>query len=164
MKQHLEHAQQRMKHQADKRRSEREFAVGDWVYMKLVPYRQSTVAIRKSVKLAPRYFGPFQVLQRIGAVAYKLDLPNGARIHPVVHVSRLKKKVGTKAHIQATLPSVNEDGQVQLEPVAILDRRMTKKNNRSITQVLIQWSNSFPEDATWENWYDILQRFPTLQP
>lgn len=84
-------AQQRMKHQADKNRTEREFSVGDWVYLKLQPHIQTFVARRPCRKLSYRFFGPYLVLQKVGAVAYKLQLPQSAQIHPVVHVSQLKK-------------------------------------------------------------------------
>lgn len=84
---HLHRAQQRMKSQADKHRSEREFSVGDLVYLKLQPYIQSSVAPRSNQKLSFRFFGPFKILARVDAVAYKLDLPADCRIHSVVHVS-----------------------------------------------------------------------------
>ena len=63
-----------MKHQADSKRSEREFSVGDMVYLKLQPHIQTSVADRSNYKLSFRYYGPYKVLQQIGDVAYKLDL------------------------------------------------------------------------------------------
>jgi len=75
IKQHLLRAQQRMKVQADKERSERQFEVGSLVYLKLQPYTQTSVAPRSNQKLAFRFYGPFKILKRIGKVAYHLDLP-----------------------------------------------------------------------------------------
>jgi hypothetical protein len=87
IQQHLTRAQERMKSQANKSCSERHFSVGDWVYLKLQPYVQASLALRANQKLAFKFFGPFQVLEPIGAVACKLDLPATTPIHPVFHVS-----------------------------------------------------------------------------
>lgn len=115
LKFHLARAQQRMKIQADKGRTERIFHEGDMVYLKLQPYRQKTVVNRINLKLAAKYFGPFEVIARIGQVSYKVKLPENARIHPVFHVSQLKKHVGNAA-IQSELPVLDDDGLIAKEP------------------------------------------------
>ena len=84
---HLLRAHQRMKKQADIHRHHEEFKVGDLVFIKLRPYRQSSLARRRFEKLSPRFYGPFQVLKTIGKVAYKLDLPQDARIHSTFYIS-----------------------------------------------------------------------------
>ncbi|XXG72481.1 hypothetical protein AAC387_Pa07g1567 [Persea americana] len=131
LKENLLVAHDRMKHLADRNRTDREFTVGDWVYLRLQPYRQHFVAMRKVLKLSLRYYGPYQVVQRIGPVAYKLDLPATSRIHLVFHVSNLKKKLGTAAQPQVVLPPVTAEGVLQPHPEAILDRRMVKEQNRA---------------------------------
>jgi hypothetical protein len=108
VKQHLLRMQQRMKSQADKKRSERVFSVGDKVFLKLQPYLQSSVLRRANHKLAFKFFGPFQVTERIGEVAYKLELPSTSRVHPVFHVSQLKPCLGPGQQALPHLPSVDD--------------------------------------------------------
>lgn len=103
IQQQLARAQQCMKIQADKHHTERAFDVGDRVYLKLQPYVQSSLAPRSSQKLAHRFFGLFTVVQKVGKVAYKLLLPDHAKIHPIFHVSQLKKMIPS-THSPAQLP------------------------------------------------------------
>lgn len=80
--------------------------------MRLKPYRQKILAYKQKWKLSPRYFGPFQVLQKIGAVDYRLDLPPKSKVHPIFRVSCLKLKFGQHVIPLSTLPPVDEDDQV----------------------------------------------------
>lgn len=85
MKQHLTEAQARIKHYADKHRTERVFVSGDMVYLKVRPYKQLSLSALNQGKLLPKYYGPFLVESKVGAVAYKLQLPTYAKVHPVFH-------------------------------------------------------------------------------
>jgi transposase InsO family protein len=156
IQQHLARAQKRMKTQADKGRSDRQFAEGDWVYLKLQPYVQTSVAPRANQKLAFKFFGPFQVASRIGTVAYKLHLPATSAIHPVFHVSQLKTAVPADSKV-SMLPQALEGLQI---PVKVLQRRVRTSDNSVVPQVLIQWSSLPRSLATWEDLESIKQRFP----
>lgn len=102
------------------------------------------MAHRASNKLSAKFFGPFLVLARIGAVAYKLQLPEDSKIHPVFHISQLRKHVGARP-VQSTLPEVDEVGMIAGEPVTVLDRKLGKLGNRAAVYVLIQWSTGSKE-------------------
>lgn len=153
-----------MKQQADQHRTDREFQIGDWVFLKLHPYRQQSLIRRPSHKLSPRFYGPFQILARVGSVAYKLQLPLTSKIHPVFHVSLLKKKVGDAPAALSTLPPIDKQGVLQWLPEQILQRSCVRKRNKPVTQWLIKWSGLPNEDATWEDAHNIAQRFPHFQP
>lgn len=87
-------------------------------------------------------------MSKIGPVAYKLQLPENAAIHPVFHVSQLKKHLGSHAVPIPRLPLIGEDGEVKTEPVAVLDQRVIPRRNEPVAQWLIQWLSLGPEDAT----------------
>ena len=154
-------ARDRMKTQADQNRREITFEVGDSVYLRLRPYRQQSVVFRGSLKLAPRYFGPYKVLARIGSVAYKLELPAGSLIHDVFHVSLLKKCLGSGVPVLPTLPPVDKNSTILPQPEVILDSRVITKNRyRPKSEVLVKWVGAPREDATWENRRRLARMYP----
>lgn len=124
LRENIRLAQSRMKLYADRKRKERSFEVGEWVYLRLQPYRHSSVALRRNLKLSPRFFGPFQITQRVGEVAYKLNLSKTSKIHPMFHVSNLKPALGGNNPQGTSLPEMDgSSGVVGPFPQAVLDRR-----------------------------------------
>ncbi|KAK0596660.1 hypothetical protein LWI29_017819 [Acer saccharum] len=129
-----------------------------------IPYRQNTVAFRRNLKLAPKFYGPYQILAKIRKVAYRLQLPPSSMVHPVFHVSQLKKKVGDLVSVNPELPRVGPDGQFLVYPVAVLKRKLVKRHNSAVVQFLVQWSNAGPEDSTWEDSSVLTRHFLDFQP
>lgn len=160
LKTQLARAQNRMKLQADKNRHDRQFQVGEQVLLKLQPYAQSSVVNRPFPKLAFKYFGPFSILERIGAVAYKLQLPDDCAVHPVFHISQLKPFTPNYSPVFKDLTSISDLSVGTPTPVAILDRRLVKKGNSATQQLLVQWSTLSKECTTWEDYSVLRTRFP----
>lgn len=94
------------------------------------------------------FFGPYRVLERIGQVAYKLNLPESSKIHPVFHVSQLKPCLGPKHQVSTTLPAPDAIFQI---PARIIQRRARQAGDRTIAQVLVHWSGASEDQATWED-------------
>ncbi|GKE22302.1 retrotransposon-related protein [Tanacetum coccineum] len=158
LKFNLDKAQNRMKVQADKHRSEREFLVGDWVYLKLQPYRRLTIRKGKQHKLSAKFYGPSLVIGKVGQVAYRLQLPPNAKVHSVFHVSQLKKCLTPNVSI-GVFPECDAQGLLAAEPFKLLERKIVKQQNRMGVFGLIQWTNRTEEDATWEDLADLTKRF-----
>jgi len=162
LKQHLASAQSRMKFQADKKRSELQFQPGDQVLLKLQPYVQTSVAHRPYPKLAFKYYGPYQVLEKVGLVAYRLQLPADSLIHPVFHISQLKLFHPDYTPVYQELPKVKDLSIVDSTPEMILERRLVKKGNVAVPQVKVKWTH-LPEDAaTWEDYNVLGAHFPDV--
>ncbi|KAF7831702.1 putative nucleotidyltransferase, Ribonuclease H [Senna tora] len=154
-------AQNCMKTQADEKRREKEFHEGDWVWLKLHKYKQLSLAVRTNFKLSKKYYGPYKVIARVGAVAYQLDLPATTKIHLVFHISLLKPFVGDMANMLTpdTLPCFAKD---ELSPYAILDSRVIEVAGNSKKQVLVEWTPGHHEEASWEDLDTLKELFPTL--
>ncbi|KAL4196489.1 hypothetical protein AMTRI_Chr04g183520 [Amborella trichopoda] len=142
LKDQIKEIQARMKCVYDSKHQEREFSIG---YMNL--------------KLSPKYYGPFKILKRIAVVAYKLELPPNSRIHPVFHVSLLKKQIGMNTTVQTQIPLIREGDEALIaKPQAILDRRTRKKNQ----ELLVHWQGLSPAEATWKDLSFMKQQFIEL--
>ena len=118
----------------------------------------------KRGKLSPRYIGPFEVLKRVGEVAYELALPPGlSGVHRVFHVSMLKRYHGDGNQIiRWDSVRLDENLSDEEEPVAILDREVRKLRSREIASIKMQWKNRPIEEATWEKEADMREKYPHL--
>ncbi|XP_071932996.1 uncharacterized protein [Coffea arabica] len=144
-RENLLQAQNRIKQLADRNRTERSFEVGDWVYLKLQPYRQTSIALRKKLKLAAKHYRPYQIELKLGPVAYKLKLPEGSTVHPVFHVSLLKESPKGAA-VSTGLLELNEHDEIRVVPLAVLDMRVINRNGVAVEHMLIQWENMALEE------------------
>lgn len=129
------------------------------MFVKLRAHRQKSVVTRINAKLAARYYGPYPIIEKIGAVAYRLKLPEGSRVHPVFHVSLLKKAVG-KYQEDEELPDLMEESSDLYEPETVLAVRKVKHQGEEARQVLIHWKGKTVEEATWEDEIMIRSQFP----
>jgi hypothetical protein len=126
LKENLQTTQNRQKMSADRHRIERSFEVGDLVFSRLQPYRQSSLKKSGVEKLKPRFYGPYRIMHRVGEVAYELELPEGSKIHNVFHVSCLKKEVEQFISTSEELPPLDEEGELELVPEEVLEFRERK--------------------------------------
>lgn len=156
----LQRAQNRMRNQANTKRTDVEFMQGDWLLLKLQPYRQNSLAHRKSHKLSKRFFGRFQIEERIGVVAYRLKLPVSAKLHNVFHVSRLKKFKGSPDQVVNPLPEAFINQQPLLQPKTILKYRDVLQGSKTLSQALVHWEGQTESDATWEDVVAFRETFP----
>ncbi|XP_031249510.1 uncharacterized protein LOC116107370, partial [Pistacia vera] len=153
--------QDRQKSYANLKRKEVEFQVGDKVFLKVSPFKR-VMRFGSKGKLAPRYVGPFEVLQRVGKVAYRLALsPSMDKVHDVFHVSMLRKYVSNPSHILRLEDVDLEENLVYEEhPIQILDRRIKELRNKNIPLVKVLWRNHKVEEATWEVEQHMQNRYP----
>ncbi|XP_025985463.1 uncharacterized protein [Glycine max] len=130
--------------------------------VKLRPHRQTSAKPQSSSsgKLSKRFYGPFTITERIGPVAYRLKLPEGARIHPVFHCSILKPFKGTPTPADSvSLPDQFAHDQPIVSPLAILDYRYNSDILGSPWEVLVQWSGLAPDETSWESWSQLSREY-----
>ncbi|GJW49998.1 hypothetical protein Tco_0091349, partial [Tanacetum coccineum] len=153
----------RQKSYADKRRKPLEFEVGDRVLLRVPPWK-GVMRFGKKGKLAPRYVGPFEILERIGLVAYRLRLPEELNsVHDTFHVSNLKKCLAN-ASLHVPLDEIKVDKTLRFvkEPVEIMDREIRKLKHRKIVFVKVRWNSKRGPEFTWEHEDQMRIKYPQL--
>ncbi|KAK9075289.1 hypothetical protein SSX86_003612 [Deinandra increscens subsp. villosa] len=159
----LKVARDRQKSYADVRRRPLEFEVGDKVMLKVSPWK-GVIRFGKRGKLNPRYIGPFQILARIGPVAYRLQLPQElSGVHNVFHVSNLKKCLSDETQI-IPLEEIQIDDQLHFveEPVEIMDREVKRMKQSRIPIVKVRWNSRRGPEFTWEREDQMQRKYPHL--
>jgi hypothetical protein len=153
-------ARSRQKSIADKHRTDREFQVGESVWLK-IKVKQAKLRIGNCKKLAPRWAGPFLIVQRLGPQAYKLQLPPRLKIHDVFHVSLLKQHTPNPHEIldTPTLLEMTEE-HIELVPEALLEKSFKKTRRSQFLQFLVKWKHFPAEDATWVLESDLKKNYP----
>ncbi|XP_071714765.1 uncharacterized protein [Rutidosis leptorrhynchoides] len=159
----LNMVQDRQKSYADRRRKLLEFQVGDKVLLKVSPWK-GIIPFRKRGKLGPRYVGPFEIIAKVGKVAYRLALLERlSGIHNTFHVSQLRKCL-TDESMQVPLDEVEIDEKLRYaeRPVRILDQKVKQLRNKMVTMLKIQWEYRRGSEYTWEPEELVLKFFPAL--
>jgi Chromo (CHRromatin Organisation MOdifier) domain len=135
-----------MKKFADTNRTERSFVVGDWVYIRLQPYRQVSISNSRNHKLNLCFYGPFEIEERVGSsCVFRL----------VLHVSQLKIHIPRGQIVSLHLPITSPDGFLRIYPKSIMSCRAVKHDNVAVPQFFVSWTNLPPEDASWEDYDSI---------
>ncbi|GJX17041.1 putative reverse transcriptase domain-containing protein [Tanacetum coccineum] len=163
IKDRLKAARDRQKSYADKRRKPLEFSVGDYVLLKVSPWKDE-VRFGKKGKLAPRFVGPFEIIEKVGSVAYRLDLPeelNG--VHDTFHVSNLKKCLADPT-LQVPLDEIRVDAKLNFveKPVEILEREFKKLKRSRIAIIKVRWDSKRGPEFTWEREDQMKLKYPHL--
>ncbi|XP_070054243.1 uncharacterized protein [Nicotiana tomentosiformis] len=159
----LRTVQSRQKSFGDRKVHDVVFIVGERVLLQISPMK-GVVRFGKKVKLSPSYIRPFEILVRIGEMAYKFALqPSLAAVHPLFHISMLRKYHGDPSHVlDFSSVQLGKDLSYVEELVAILYRQVQKLRSKSIALVKVQWRGQPVEEATWETYHDMHSRYPHL--
>ncbi|RVW79757.1 Transposon Ty3-G Gag-Pol polyprotein [Vitis vinifera] len=163
IKERLKAAQSRHKSYADQRRRDLEFEVGDHVFLKVSPMK-SVMRFGRKGKLSPRFVGPFEILERVGTLAYKVALPPSlSKVHNVFHVSTLRKYIYDPSHVVELEPiQIFEDLTYEEVPVQIVDVMDKVLRHAVVKLVKVQWSNHSIREATWELEEEMREKHPQL--
>ncbi|GKC82477.1 hypothetical protein Tco_1138194 [Tanacetum coccineum] len=159
----MQAARDRQKSYADKRRRPLELEVGDKVMLKVAPWK-GVIRFRKRRKLNPYYIRPFQIIERIGPVAYHLELPQElSKVHNVFHIYNLKKCLSDDALV-IPLEEIQLDDELNFieEPVEIMDREVKQLKQSRIPIVKVCWNAHRGPEFTWEREDQFKNKYPHI--
>ncbi|GKC32865.1 putative reverse transcriptase domain-containing protein [Tanacetum coccineum] len=163
IKSRIQAARDRQKSYANIRRKPMVFQVGDKVMLKVSPWK-GVVRFGKRGKLNPRYVGPFKVIERVGTVAYKLELPQQlSRVHNTFHVSNLKKCLSDESLV-IPLEELRVDDKLHFveEPIEVMDREIKQLKRSRIPIIKVRWNSKRGPEFTWEREDQFKQKYPHL--
>ncbi|GKC29464.1 putative reverse transcriptase domain-containing protein [Tanacetum coccineum] len=163
IKQRMQASRDRQKSYADLKRKPMEFQVGDKVMLKVSPWK-GVVRFGKRGKLNPRYVGPFKVIERVGEVAYKLELPEElSRVHNTFHVSNLKKCHADEP-LAVPLDGLHLDDKLHFveEPLEVVGREAKRLKQSQIPLVKVRWNSKRDPEFTWEREDQFKKKYPHL--
>ncbi|GJT02499.1 putative reverse transcriptase domain-containing protein [Tanacetum coccineum] len=163
IKDRLKAAHDRQKSYADKRRKPLKFSVGDYVFLKVSPWK-GVIRFGKKGKLAPRFVRPFEIIEKVGPVDYKLDLPEELDgVHDTFHLSNLKKCLADPT-LQVPLDEIQVDSKLNFveKPVEILEREFKKLKRSRIAIVKVRWNSKRGPEFTWEREDQMKLKYPHL--
>ena len=136
------------------------FEIGDMVYLK-VSAQKGKDHFGKVGKLAVRFISPFRIIGRVGEVAYKLELPEDMNLHPVFHVSMLRKHINDPNSIEPErIAELRQDLSYPEGPIRIGERRMRRLKNQGIPQIQVFWGRQNRMVVTWEDEERFRQNYP----
>ena len=163
IRERLKIANNMQKSYADNRRRDLKFEMGDQVFLRVSPWK-GILRFGKRGKFSPRYIGPYEIVDKVGEVAYRLRLPlELANIHDVFHVSMLRKYIADPSHILKEQPiQLKENLTYEEHPVEILDRIDHVLHNKVILLVKVLWRSHTVEEATWEPEAQMRHQYPHL--
>ena len=163
IKANLKAAQDRQKSIADRHSTNIVYKVSDWVFLKLSPMK-GFVRFEKKGKLSLRYIGSYQIVERVGEVAYRLSLSlELARVHNVFHMSMLRRYICDPPHVIPPQPlEINPDLTYDEVLVTILNLKDKVRRNKSVLMVKVLWRNHSVEEATWETEERMRDMYPRL--
>ncbi|GJT01429.1 putative reverse transcriptase domain-containing protein [Tanacetum coccineum] len=163
IKDRLKVVRDRQKSYADKRRKPLEFSVGDYVLLKVSPWK-GVVRFGKKGKLVPRFVRPFEIIKKVGPMAYRLDLPEELNsVHDTFHVSYLKKCLADPT-LKVPLDEIRVDAKLNFveEPMEILEREFKKLKHSRIAIVKVRWNSKRGPEFTWEHEDQMKLKYPHL--